>query len=388
MAIELSLHQTLNLVGKLDDSAVADCPRERFRKFLSDNIKDVKQIRVYIEECLNNTGDQYARALQDLVNHLGTFLGFTVQYGRYQGVQGENGFDGHWISPSSKFHLVTEVKTTEVYAIKTTALLGYVDSLISEHQIPNWETALGLYIVGRPDPQVKQLENAIIAERRTDQLRVISVESLLRLAEMTEAYGVKHDDVVAVLQPSGPNIDFIVNLMQRLVSTTNRQPTHVEVYLPPEDTNPVAVKENENSDASYWLTPVKSYKEETAKECIQKLVGKYHIYAFGDRTPGRKKLKIGDWICFYENGNGVIGHARVSSLPQNQPNDAVRLGDKYPWVFKLDSIKLYLDKSVTIEDLREKLDAFKDKNLTKGWAWFVQGTKAISKHDFDCLVRE
>lgn len=94
----MSLTQILNLVGKLDDSPGDETPRERFRKFLIDNVKDVGQIRDYIEECLRNTGDQYNRALQDLVNHLGCLLGFQVKYGRYQGVKGHIGFDGHWIS--------------------------------------------------------------------------------------------------------------------------------------------------------------------------------------------------------------------------------------------------------------------------------------------------
>jgi len=87
-------------LGKLDDSPGEDNPRERFRSFLKKDIKEVGQIRDYIYECLRNSGPQYNRALQDLVNHLGTFLGFEVTFGRYQGVHGEIGFDGHWKSPT------------------------------------------------------------------------------------------------------------------------------------------------------------------------------------------------------------------------------------------------------------------------------------------------
>ena len=71
------------------------------------------------------------------------------------------------------------MKTTEVYAIKTATLVDYVNQLISEKEIPSWEQALGMYVIGRPDPEIRQLGNAIIAEKRADQLRIISVNSLL-----------------------------------------------------------------------------------------------------------------------------------------------------------------------------------------------------------------
>ncbi len=169
----ISLHHILSLVGKLDDSPGDDTARERFRRFLKENVLEVGQVRDHIEECLRTSGDQYNRALQDLVNYLGHFLEFDVTFGRYQGVSGEVGFDGLWKSPKD-LHIVVEVKTTEVYAIKTATLVGYVDRLISEHKIPSWDNSLGLYVVGRPDPELKQLENSIVAEKRTHQLRIIS----------------------------------------------------------------------------------------------------------------------------------------------------------------------------------------------------------------------
>ena len=112
----VTLKQILDLVGKLDDSPGDDTPRERFRRFLKENVKEVGQVRDYVEECIRTSGNQYNRALQDLVNYIGHFLGFEVTFGRYQGVPGQIGFDGHWKSPTG-FHIVVEVKTTEVYAI-------------------------------------------------------------------------------------------------------------------------------------------------------------------------------------------------------------------------------------------------------------------------------
>ncbi|GAI10779.1 unnamed protein product, partial [marine sediment metagenome] len=137
-----------------------------------------------------------------MVNYVGHFLGFEVTFGRYKGAQGQIGFDGHWISPTG-FHIVVEVKTTEAYAIKAATLVNYVNELISEKEIPSWDNALGLYVVGRSDPELRQLENAVVAEKRKDQLRIISGNSLLSLAELMNEYDVSHEDILAVLRPSG-----------------------------------------------------------------------------------------------------------------------------------------------------------------------------------------
>ena len=378
--MSISLNQILALVGKLDDSPGEDTPRERFRRFLKENVNEVGQVRDYIEECLRVSGDQYNRALQDLVNYLGHFLEFDVTFGRYHGVQGQIGFDGHWKSPTG-FHIVAEVKTTETYAIKTSILVGYIDELISEKRITNWENALGLYVIGRPDPEIHQLENAILAEKRTHQLRIISMESLLSLTEMMSEYDVTHQDILAVFRPSGPTIDPVVDLMARLVAQRQAE------ELPEKEA--LLIEPSEEKEIAHWLTPVKSDEEQTAEEVIQTLVGQEKIYAFGERTPGRKHIKPGDWICFYATGKGVVAHAKVLTRPEKKLHKMVRHPETYPWVFGLENPHLYLNEPVVIDvAVRNQLDAFRDRDPNKSWAWFVQATRRISQHDFEILIKQ
>lgn len=385
----LTLQQILSLVGKLDDTPGDETPRERFRQFLKQNTRDVGQLRDYIEECLRNSGDQYNRALQDLVNYLGHFLGFSVTFGRYQGVQGQNGFDGHWASPTG-FHIVIEVKTTDAYAIKASTLVGYIDGLISEKSIANWDCALGLYVVGRPDAELRQLENAIIAERRTHQLRLISTESLLSLAEMMSEYKVAHEEILALLRPSGPKIDPIVDLMARLVAE-RRSEQLPEPVSQPEPEKEALQQEQElpvEGKSVYWLTSVKSDEKGTAEDTIKTLVGQEHIYAFGEGTPGRKLIKPGDWICFYANGKGIIAHAKIVSRPEKKSHRLIRHPDKYPWTFRLANAALYPDAPVVISaETRSSLDAFQGKDPITPWAWFVQATHKLTEHDFNVLIR-
>jgi hypothetical protein len=376
-------------VGKLDDTNGDDNPRERFRLYLKENANEVGQIRDYIGESLRNTGSQYNRAFQDLINYLGHFLGFEVRFGRYQGVQGQIGFDGLWKSPSD-FYIVVEVKTTEVYAIKTATLMNYIDEAISEKIIPDRNHVLGLYIVGRADPEVHQLENAIYVEKRMDHLRVISAESLLSLAELMTNYDVSHKDILAVLRPSGPVIDPIIDLMARLAaeSEVGEEPKEPSVSRTPE-TGPVIEKTSEKDQVGYWLSPVIGNDKQAAEEVIQDLVGVQRIYAFGERTPGRKHLKPGDMICFYAEGNGVVGHATVSSYPEKKSSSAIRDPERYPWLFSLEKNRTYIDNPVIIDAaLRAKLDAFKNRDPNKPWSWFVFSTRRLSENDFRILTRE
>ncbi len=385
--MSFALGQILSLVGRLDDQPGDDQPRERFRRFLRDNVKETGQLRDYIEECLRSSGEQYNRALQDLVNYLGVFLGFEITFGRYQGVTNQIGFDGLWRSPKNYF-LVAEVKTSELYPIKTSRLLNYIDELISEKQIPEKAKRLGLYIVGRTDPDIRQLENAIIAEGRGEQLRVVSVDSLLSLAEMMNEYDVSHEDILAVLWPSGPKVDNIVSLITRLVAQErgSQAQENAEAQEHGIEENPPVDEPSEA--ATYWLTSVRADEKRSVEEIVQSLVGHDKVYGFGDKTPGRKRLKPGDWICFYAGPKGVIAHARVASLPEKKRHPAITYPDKFPWVFELSDSQLYLDNPVLIDPaLRSQLNAFRDRDPNGPWAWFVQATHKLDQHDFELLTR-
>lgn len=375
---ELSLGKILKLVGHLDDQPGENAPRERFRLFLRDEVTSVGQLRDYIEECLRTPGDQSSRALQDLINRLGMFLGFDVTFGRYQGAPGQPGFDGLWRSPTG-WHLVIEVKTSQVYAIKTATLVSYIGDLVSARQVPSWEKVMGLYVIGRPDPEVRQLEHAILAEKHAYPLRVISADSLISLAELMSEFDVGHEDLLAVLLPSGPSLDPVVGLIARLMARAKggRQPEDLATEPTPPEEVPTELSE---VGVSYWLVP------SSGEEDVLKLVGQDKVWAFGERTPGRARVKPGDWVCFYVVTKGVIAHARFASKPERKPHPGVT--KEYPWLVQLADVKLYPDAPVVIDAaLRAQLDAFKGRDPGGSWSWFVQTTRRLSEHDFKLLTR-
>lgn len=225
----IDLNTLLELVGTLNDSSDTGSASERFRNYLQNNVIKWDKAREYIEEALKRSGDQYNKALQDLINHLGHLLGFEVTYGRYRGVKGQVGFDGFWRSPSG-WSMVVETKTTDVYTVRTDTLLGYINSLVSDGRVNSTNSAIGLYVYGRFDSHTNQLENAIAIENRRNQLRVVSVPALLDLLELKQEYGLAHDSILGLLLPAPIRIDPIVDLIRRVVAQEQEKDSFISPF--------------------------------------------------------------------------------------------------------------------------------------------------------------
>jgi hypothetical protein len=152
----------------------------------------------------------------------------------------------------------------------------------------------------------------------------------------------------------------------------------------------------------YWLTPVKTSDLGTAEASIKILVGREHVFFFGEKTPGRKSLRHWDRICFYATEKGVVADARVVSRPEkafglsdqtkrahkSSTQELVKkMSARFPLGFRLDEVRLYTSNPVVIDmELRAKLEAFVGRDPSR-WSWFVVATHRISKHDFELLTR-
>ncbi len=378
----LNLDDLLSLVGVLDDSDSEDCASSRFRTYLREKVGETGLLRDYVETCLRQSGSQYCRALQDLVNRVGEILGFTVAYGRYAGRQGAIGYDGHWVSPTGA-HIVVEVKTTDAYTIQTATLLNYVNQLISAGRIEQADRRVGLYVVGRPDASLTQLENAIVAENRLTELRIASVDSVLSLADLATQYDMDHRAIVDVLFPSGPRVDPTVDLMASLVAQEGERDLSQPSVAPP--SKPALC--GEAGGPRHYMTPVRWKGRRSPLEEIGRLLaaGKY---AFAERTPCRRDMRAGDWLCFYASAFGVFAHARIMSEARDQPlPDITNDADSYPWTLDLGDVAIYEESAVELTPaVRAQLDAFHGLDVGRPWGWFVTPTRTVTRHDFLVLT--
>lgn len=381
----IDLATLLKLVGPLDDSTDPNSASARLRSYLRENIHSVGDLRGYTETALAISGDQHNKALQDLINHVGQLLGFDVVYGRYRGVQSAIGFDGLWRSPSG-WSLVVEIKTTDVYTVKTAIILGYINDLVSAGEIKHPDQVIGLYIYGRFDAHTNQLEKAIVAERRQEHLRVASVEALLNLLELKQEYEIEHSGILPLLLPSPVCIDDVVNLVFDITAQERRDAVHKAAA--PEE---ALVQPTEpRSEASFYLLPAAD-----SEDGMPVLVNLHHwldkgMWGLGARTGYRKALKTGDKLCFYAVGKGVIAEAEVVSPAfELERKQSPKPHLEVPYAVRLRNIRWFEESPVPLTtEIRATLSAFQGRDMSKGWAWFVQGTSKVTEEDFRILTSQ
>ena len=164
--------------GKLRDGGVAS---KEFRDFLA--VVPSNFLSRYANNCLTDKFDGSGLALQDVINEVGTRLGFRVEKGRYRGTPGEIGFDGLWVSPDGNA-IIVEVKTTDAYRIDLETVATYRRNIIGSGRAKETNCSI-LIIVGRSD--TGDMEAQVRGSRHAWDIRLISIDGLLRLMHLKEA---------------------------------------------------------------------------------------------------------------------------------------------------------------------------------------------------------
>ena len=165
--------------GKLRD----DNPTSKeFREFLS-QIPSEHLIQ-YLDECLSEKFEESGFVLQDIVNQIGKRLGFKVTDGRYRGTQAHVGYDGLWVFPDNHA-VIVEVKTTDTYQINLEAIAKYRREIIKQ-EFATEENSSVLIVLGREDRDTTGLEAQIRGSRHAWNIRIISVDALVKLMKLKE----------------------------------------------------------------------------------------------------------------------------------------------------------------------------------------------------------
>ena len=169
-----NLQQIISFAGEGYLRDGNDTSRE-FRELLRNITPQL--IQKYAYNCLEQPFKDSGYALQDIVNEIGSRLGFYVEAGLYQGKPGKIGFDGIW-KLESGHAIVVEVKTTDAYRINISKIADYRRELVERGDLSERKSSI-LIIVGRED--TGDLEAQIRGSRHNWEIRLISVESLIRL---------------------------------------------------------------------------------------------------------------------------------------------------------------------------------------------------------------
>lgn len=222
--------------GRLRDGSDASA---ELREWLS--AIPLQRLRSCAEDCLAGSFDKSGEALQDIVNELGVRLGFNVTPGRYRGVKNAVGNDGLWTGGDG-FSILIEVKTTDTYRINLDTVAAYRNQLVTRGQIRN-DTSSILIAVGRQD--TGDLEAQIRGSQHAWDIRLISIDALIRLAEVKEQLNdwTTSNKINLLLRPvEYTRLDAIVEL---LFATKQDLGNPETVVPPPEiDSAPETVKVN------------------------------------------------------------------------------------------------------------------------------------------------
>ncbi|WP_170319824.1 hypothetical protein [Polyangium spumosum] len=193
--------------GKLTDDGETS---KEFREFLNHVPSDV--LVRYAEDCLKDPFPDSGLALQDIINQVGRRLGFDVLDGKYRGQKGQPGQDGIWRLRDGHA-IVVEVKTTDAYRIDLGVLAGYRNSLVAAGIVAA-DRSSNLIVVGRQD--TGDLEAQIRGSRHAWDIRLISVDSLMRLMRLKETVEAPQtvSRIHAILVPKEfTRIDAIVDIV-------------------------------------------------------------------------------------------------------------------------------------------------------------------------------
>lgn len=139
------------------------------------------RLEAFAEECLSTSFQESGFALQDIVNQIGVRLGFHVIPGQYRGTRNKLGQDGLWKAKDGHT-LVVEVKTTDTYRINLDTIARYRELLIDDGELSQHSSIV--IAVGRQD--TGDLEAQIRGSRHAWDIRLISIDALLRLAAIKE----------------------------------------------------------------------------------------------------------------------------------------------------------------------------------------------------------
>ncbi len=240
-------------------------------------------IRCYIDECLSEKIENGGFVLQDLVNEIGSRLGFKVQNGRYRGVHGQNGFDGLWETPDGHY-IVIESKTTDAYRLSLQTLKDYKKKLVAEGKT-NDDNCSILIVAGRYD--TGELEAQIRGSKFAWEIRLISIDSLIRLLQIKESMNDSRSMslIYEVLKPQEYTcVDKLISLL----------------FLTSEDSELDAEDDDEDKTEGAFLKPyvAKDYTQLYSK-CIQaasKHLG-YQLLKKGRILYGSSNMDAGIIVC-------------------------------------------------------------------------------------------
>jgi hypothetical protein len=354
--MSVRLRDVLTLVGRLDDGPGSDTPRDRFRRFIDDRVLDVDAARELLRQCQEALGDQHARARQDLIIVLGRFLGFDAQYGTYDPRQTPR-ISGQWRS-RRRVRIVLDIRSEQTPGFEVDDLARTVAAL-SAAAVDGDEPCVGLCVT-TPFYAARRRLEALLAARDRRDVRCVSVASLLWLADAAAAGRIEHADVVRLLT-SGPDSDFMIDLMRRLTESAGSSRAAAAATVSDAVAADATATPGERADeangaadeadreSGFWLAHLSSDENASPDLVLESVIRRRQVLGIGDAAGFPPAARPGDWVCFHIDAVGIAGHAQLASVIADA-SALIRGAARFSAVFRLQHVAIYQAPSPVAPD--------------------------------------
>ena len=202
---------------------------------------------------------------------------------------------------------------------------------------------------------------------------------------LTEADSLLITSAVSELARLGIDLeaDDVVSLLKRGTATPTPEPAPSRP-VPPVDKPPLA-----SETQQYFIFPAAPAGGFSAEDHLRRWL-ESGAWGLRGTTAHRKKIQQGDRACFYAKGLGVVAQASITGPADREvtPRDWPGPDEHSDNVFRVPlSAVHWLETPRKIDvSVREKLEAFAGRDLSRPWSWFIQSTNRVSPHDFDVLT--
>jgi hypothetical protein len=190
----------------LADSVVPESPRQYFRRHLQCHTSTAADLTWYLDQSVPRfAGSAEVRlAVEELVNRLGDFLGFSTS-------RADADEYSLWASATGQHFIVWTMDSTSVVA-RIGAGSHTRDRLLVSTAVETDDQLTCVYVVcGAANERL--LNEAVGLRRATRQVRLVTVEALAALTRLAESGALAHDHVVTLLRPASALADATIALL-------------------------------------------------------------------------------------------------------------------------------------------------------------------------------
>jgi hypothetical protein len=363
--MNLTVSQLLGIVGRLDDNPGFDTSRERFRRFLAERITDAESARAVIAECRQVGGEQHGRALHDAVVQTGKLLGFETSYGPYEHDAAAAIVGGEWLSRRRlRVLLMVCGALTDTSHLESLAQVVANTNDSQDHPGP---TCVGLCVVTPLCAAKARIEDSFRSHAHA-AIRLISLEGILHLTELTGAERLTREDTLRLLNPPA-TLDSLIEVLDRRATTTAAAVLPVRQLPVPE----------ESPGNRCWVAAIRLPQHMASAPFVDSVIVKRRLLAVNPGAQVRGTIRMGDAVCVSIADAGFVAHARVDGLVTDG-STLIRDAQRFAQVLKLADVTVYDAPLLPTPDLVRRLDLG-----LNGDADAI--ISPISRQDFELVVR-